>query len=180
MGRTERRKQERKNKNNKINNEIKEYSGKDTIITTIRIIITIALILLALYFVVAIFITKEIDFSSKDNDTTTETASTVSDKILAKNTFNQKEETYYVYFYDFNDEDNDISSDIYNINDKVYRVDTSSSLNKNYVTEEETGNKNATSIDNLKVINPTLIKVSNDKITEYYETVESIVSYLEK
>lgn len=179
MGRTERRKQERKNKNNKINNEIKEYSGKDTIITTIKIIITIVLILLALYFVVAIFVTKEIDFNTKDNDTTTDTTSTVSDKILAKNTFNQKEETYYVYFYDFNDEDADISSNIYNITDKVYRVDTSSSLNKNYV-KEESGNKTATSIDDLKVINPTLIKVSNDKITEYYETVDSIVSYLEK
>lgn len=183
MGRVERRRQEKNNKNKKITkeNNIKEYNGKETLYSAIKIIAVMVLLLFILYYVVAVFVTKEINISTnKDEETTDTTTNTVSDKILAKNIFNQKEETYYVYFYDFNDADQNIGSKISNLSDnKVYKVDTSSSLNQNYVTEES-GNKSATSIDNLKVKNPTLIKITNDKIVEYYEDVDPILSYLEK
>ena len=184
MGRVEKRKQERLNKNKKQkNNNIEEPNGKETLYTTIKIIVVMVLLLFILYYVVAVFVTKEIDISGNKEDETTENSATntVSNKILAKNIFNQTEETYYVYFYDFNDENRNIASAISKLtDDKVYRVDTSSSLNKNYVTDEDTGNKDASVLENLKVINPTLIKVANDKIVEYYENEDSIVAYLNK
>ena len=139
---------------------------------------------LVLYYILAVFVTKEIDVSgTKDNSTSESdtTTSSVSNKILAVNTFNQTEETYYVYYYDFNDEDENISSLINNLNDyTIYRVDTSSSLNKNYVTEDEKGNNQAKSLEELKVINPTIIKVENDTIIDYYEGINSIKDFLKK
>ena len=53
-----------------------------------------------------------------------------------------------------------------------------SGLNKNYVTEE-TGNKNATSIDDLKVKSPTVVKISDDKVVGYYEGRDEIISHFE-
>ena len=50
---------------------------------------------------------------------------------------------------------------------KVYKVDTSSALNANYVSEES--NKSAKTLEDLKVSAPTLIKISGDEIVKYYE-----------
>ncbi len=180
MGRVERRRQEKFNKAKGLkNSNIESLNNKDTFITMIKIIVVIILVLLVLYFVVAVFVTKEISFTSGD-DVTEEAASSVTDKILAKNIFNQQESEYYVYFYDFDDEDLSVGNAIYNLSeDKVYRVDTGSSLNSNYVSDNDTGNKGASSLDDLMVINPTLIKVSNDSIVEYYEDVDEILAFLE-
>ena len=82
------------------------------------------------------------------------------------------------YFYDFNEEDKNISSAISSKSEMdIYRVDTSSSLNRNYVTEEN-GNRNVTGLGDLKVKNPTLIKISGDKVVLYLEGTEEIVNYL--
>ena len=53
---------------------------------------------------------------------------------------------------------------------KVYNVDTSSGLNSNYVSD--VSNKKATGLDDLKVINDTVIKIVGDTIVEYYERDE--------
>ena len=53
--------------------------------------------------------------------------------------FEQNDEEYYVYFYDFNgnNEEDDLSSLISsNIEGKIYKVDTGSGLNSKYVTDE--------------------------------------------
>lgn len=180
MGRELRRKEEKKNKNKNI----KKVEELDTSIkksTIIKLVLFIAILLFVLYYIVAVFITKELKITGFDNDTeTTETTDTTSttDKILAKNIFNQKESTYYVYFYDFSDADENIDSAISGKSDwKVYRVDTSSGLNQNYVTEEN-GNRNVTSISDLKVKNPTIIQVTNDKVTAYHEGSSEILSLL--
>lgn len=178
MGRELKRKEAKKNKNRNIKTE----AELDTSInggTALKIVVFTILLLLVLYYVVAVFITKEIDISWENNNDATETdTSGVSDRILAKNIFNQTEGTYYVYFYDFTDEDMSISAAINNKSDlQIYRVDTSSALNQNYVTEES-GNRNVTSVSDLKVKNPTLIEVTNDKVTAYYEGSSEILTFL--
>lgn len=178
MGRELRRKEAKKNKNRNIKTE----AELDTNIhgsTVAKVVIFIAILLLVLYYIVAVFITKEIDISWQDDNSTTETdTSSVSDKILAKNIFNQAEAKYYVYFYDFSDEDATIASAISNNSDlTIYRVDTNSALNQNYVTEDNS-NRNVTSISDLKVKTNTLIEVTNDKVTAYYEGSSEIVSFL--
>lgn len=177
MGRELKRKEAKKNKKN-----IKKEVELDTSIkgsTALKIIIFSILILLVLYYIIAVFVTKEIDISGSNNTDQTETTeNSVSNKILAKNIFNQKEETYYVYFYDFNEEDNSISSAINSKSDiKIYRVDTSSALNQNYITDDA-GNRNVTSLTDLKVKNPTIIEITNDTITAYYEGSSEILSFL--
>ena len=171
MGREQRRREQFKNKNKKIREEELDTSIKWT--TIVKLVCFIVILLFVIYYVLAVFVTKELDISNKNNEKSTieetNNASSISDKILASNIFEQKEDEYYVYFYDFNDEEEVVSSVISSISDtKIYKVDTSSSLNANYVTEDK-GNKKADDIDELKVKNPTVIKVESDKIVEYYE-----------
>lgn len=177
MGRELRRKEERKNKNIK---SIKRKEELDTSIkgsSLLKIAIFSVVILVVLYFVVAIFITKEIRITGLNDESAVTDNGEIENKILAKNVFKQREGSYYVYFYDFNDEDKMIASAIYGADRTVYRVDTSSGLNSNYVVEEG-GNRNAKTLEELKVTNPTLIKVENDKITAYYEGSSEIIGFL--
>ena len=122
------------------------------------------------YLISALFITKELDWFSKKE--VKENASSVENSILASAIFKQKEDEYYVYFYDFN-EDNNMYKNIVSSklsSKKVYNVDTSSGLNSNYVSD--VSNKKATGLDDLKVINDTVIKIVGDTIVEYYERDE--------
>ena len=118
----------------------------------------------------ALFITKELDWFKKDVEQTEKLA---DNTILAAKTFEQKEEEYYVYFYDFKETENNTTTVVNSIQDlKVYKVDTGSTLNKNYISEES--NKSAKTLSELSVKAPTLIKVSGDTIVAYYEADEIV------
>lgn len=175
MGRELRRKEAKKNNNIK---KVKEIDTEVKGSTLLKISLICALIVVVLYLSVAIFITKEIEISWLNGDKTTETNEKVENRILAKNTFNQKESDYYVYFYDFTDEDEAVTGATGLSGDPIYKVDTSSGLNKNYVTEES-GNRNVAGIEDLKVKSPTVVKISNDKVVGYYEGSKEIISHFE-
>ena len=168
MGRELRRKQAKKEGKSLEREElIEKNSIKKYVIITSSLIIVLTI----LYFVTALFITKELDwFNKKDNDTSE--SNSISNTILASATFKQSETEYYVYFYDFNEEKNSITDIVNNklSGEKVYKVNTASAMNTNYVGE--TGNKNAKTLEELKVVAPTLIKISEDKIVKYYEGKE--------
>ena len=173
MGRELRRKQAKKEGKSLKNEKITEdYS----LTKFIKVLIIVILSAVLLYLVSAIFITKEINLFGKNN--TTNTTQTVSNAILAKSIFNQSEESYYVYFYDFNENNNSINATISSklSSSKVYRVDTSSSFNSKYVSD--TSNKEAKTLDDLKVVKDTLIKIEGDTITMYLEGEEEITSNL--
>ena len=175
MGRELRRKQAKKaGKSLKEENINEEYS----LSKFIKVLVIVILSALLLYLISAVFITKEIDLFGKNNTNNTDTTNKVSNAILAKSIFNQSEESYYVYFYDFNDSNNSIDATISSklSSSKVYRVDTSSSFNANYVGD--TSNRNVTSLDNLKVVKDTLIKIDGDSITMYLEGEEEITNNL--
>jgi len=111
MGRELRRKEAKrqgKSLKEKSVNKVKEDSYNDVykMLKTFGIILGVILVI---YFLIAVLITKEIDwFGSKNNTNTTE--NTVKNAILASETFKQKDETYYVYYYDFNKEDSTITN----------------------------------------------------------------------
>lgn len=167
MGRELRRKQAKREGKMLKNEEIKEeYNVKKIVITCVIVLVSIGLV----YLISALFITKELDWFSKKE--VKENASSVENSILASAIFKQKEDEYYVYFYDFN-EDNNMYKNIVSSklsSKKVYNVDTSSGLNSNYVSD--VSNKKATCLDDLKVINDTVIKIVGDTIVEYYERDE--------
>lgn len=167
MGRELRRKQAKREGKSLKNEEIKEeYNVKKIVITCVIVLVSIGLV----YLISAVFITKELDWFSKEE--VKENTSSVENSILASAIFKQKEDEYYVYFYDFN-EDNNMYKNIVSSklsSKKVYNVDTSSGLNSNYVSD--VSNKKATGLDDLKVINDTVIKIVGDAIVEYYEKDE--------
>lgn len=172
MNREQRRKEKKKNEKMEFNTTNTETNEMYRLL---KISIVVIVIFALLFFGVSIFVTKEIDLN-KDNQTQ-ESGNTSS--ILANSIFKQKEEEYYVYFYDFNNENTNIATTIINrIPDaKVYYVDTSDILNKNFVVTEES-NKKATSLEELKVVKDTIIKINNDKIVGYYEGEEDIATNL--
>ena len=167
MGRELRRKQAKREGKSLKNEEIKEeYNVKKIVITCVIVLVSIGLV----YLISALFITKELDWFSKEE--VKENTSSVENSILASAIFKQKEDEYYVYFYDFN-EDNNMYKNIVSSklsSKKVYNVDTSSGLNSNYVSD--VSNKKATGLDGLKVVNDTVIKIVGDAIVEYYEKDE--------
>lgn len=167
MGRELRRKQAKREGKSLKNEDIKvEYNVKKIVITCVIVLVSIGLV----YLISALFITKELDWFSKEE--VKENTSGVENSILASAIFKQKEDEYYVYFYDFN-EDNNMYKNIVSSklsSKKVYNVDTSSGLNSNYVSD--VSNKKATGLDDLKVVNDTVIKIVGDTIVEYYEKDE--------
>ena len=169
MGRELRRKQA-KREGKSLQPEIKEETSqlKNLLIITSVLVFIICVI----YILSALFITKELDWLDKKDENTTETL--IENTILASEIFKQKEEEYYVYFYDYNDENTQITSAVSSklSSKKVYKVDTSSALNSKYVSEQS--NKSAKKLEELKVKSPTVIKINGEEISAYYEEKEII------
>lgn len=169
MGRELRRKQA-KREGKSLEREIPVEENQ--IMKLVRITLLLVFIICVIYLISALFITKELDWFNKEEENKPQTL--VTNTILASETFKQSEEEYYVYFYDYDDEDSEISSTISTklSNKKVYRVDTGSALNNKYVSEES--NKSAKNLDGLKVKSSTVIKVSGEEIVAYYENDEIV------
>lgn len=171
MGRELRRKQAKK-EGKSLKREISnnENQLKKLLLITVLLVVIIGII----YLISALFITKELDWFSKEESGTSQ--SQVTNTILATEIFNQKEEEYYVYFYDYSDEDTQVTSKITSTlsSKKIYKVDTNSALNSNFVAEES--NRDAKTLQELKVISPTLIKIIADEIVEYYESNEILTN----
>ena len=170
MGRELRRKQAKKDGKSLEKEEIVE---EQHIRRYVIIVMALVIILSVLYLLSSLFITKELDwFNKKEKEE--ETQKEESDDILASEIFKQAEEEYYVYFYDFSEVESVITETVGNKLSyyKVYRVNTNLVMNSKYVGE--IGNKKAKKIEDLKVVPPTLIKISSGAITEYYEGNEII------
>ena len=137
-----------------------------------RFVMTMGLmiiLLIALYLIVGIFVTKTIDFSKKEEEK----------EEVKIDLFDQKDESYYVLIYDKKDTKSNVEKflSLYKGREDaltVYTVDSSQSFNSKYIVEKDS-NKNPTSIDDLKVISPTLIKIENKQVVEYNEGMDSII-----
>ena len=161
-----------KNKNNMKRLE-KQISG-DTpeTKTIIKIAIGVILFLGVAYFLMGI-ITGDIKLG-KEQEKVTEIQ---YDEILAERTFDQKDTEYYVVFYNFSEEDMLLDAIIENLGytKEVYKVDLDKKFNSNYIGEI---NNNPTTIENLKVKSPTLIKIKNGKSNKVVVGVDSIKKYV--
>ena len=101
------------------------------------------------------------------------------EKILAQNSLNQKETSYYVYAYTNNDENvSTYNNDLVSYKNKegalkVYYVELDNAFNKNNFASES-------NFEDGKVIYKatTLLKVENGKVVNSYETKEEITKIL--
>ncbi len=175
MGRELRRKEaKRSGKNVK---EVQKLNKEKpmTMKTFITIIVTLLVFFVILYIITGIFITKDIKwFDSKDTNTNTN-ESTVSNKILGVDSLRQSEEEYYVYYYDSTNENSEVAGVISSLSTKVYRVDLHDAFNGNLIGEPSGV---VTDIADLKVSDPTIIKVISSTISEYYNGVDQITTTL--
>ena len=157
-----------KNKNNMKRLE-KQISG-DTpeTKTIIKIAIGVILFLGVAYFLMGI-ITGDIKLG-KEQEKVTEIQ---YDEILAERTFDQKDTEYYVVFYNISEEDMLLDAIIENLGytKEVYKVDLDKKFNVSYIGEV---NNTPTSLENLKVKSPTLIKIKNGKSNKVVVGVDSI------
>ena len=162
-----------------IQKDKKENAGEEKdnyfkFITTLAILLVIFVLS---YFLIGIFYTKEIDFNKKDDETKDE-VNVDNSTIMIGQIFEQPKEEYFVLIYDISDDKSSIKTwlPIYEGKEgalTVYKVDSSKKFNSAYIVKEGS-NVNATSLSDLKVISPTLIKINDKKITEYIEGEEEI------
>lgn len=150
------------------------------IIRMIKIVGIIALIFAAFYLVFAIY-NGEISFG-KDKETKKD-VEIQNQEILAGSIFNRIENEYYVLMYDFDGDFSIKCNTIYNLYlqkgtlDKMYLVNLGSAFNKKYVADN-VNSVNVSSIENLKVVNPTLLKISNGKVVESLTGIDAINNYV--
>lgn len=141
--------------------------------TFIIIIVSLLLCFIIIYILSGIFITKEIKWFDKKEDNVQKTNNIVN-RILAQDSLRQTESTYYVYYYESQNEDASISSVVNKIDSKVYRVDLSDDFNSNFKSTSSSGIVN--NISDLKVLSPSVIKVVDGVMTEFYSGSEEIAA----
>lgn len=163
MGRELKRKQAKRDGKNVREAQKKSQDKPLSLKTFIIIMVVLIVFFIILYLLTGIFVTKEIKWFN--NDSKVDNIVEVNNKILATDSLRQVEEEYYVYYYDTTDEDNEVSSLLSSLSDEVYRVDLYDDFNSNFIGEPSGIVEN---INDLKVTNPTLIKVSSEKIVEFY------------
>ena len=170
MGRELRRKEAKREGKNvkeaqKLNKE-KPMTLKSFVIIMIFVIILFGLT----YLLTGIFATKDIKlFNKKESEE--ETTNNIMNRILASDSLNQRETSYYVYYYDSTKEDEEVNEAIYDLIETVYRVDLSDDFNANFVGDPS---GIVSSIEELKVSDPTVIRVEDGKITNFYSGSEEI------
>lgn len=164
----------KKNKRRVYNSKNVEYGIE---IKKLLIILGIILLILAtIYFIVGIFVTKDIKLFKQNTETTIETTIQY-DEILAGETFSKNSNEYYVIFTDSTGNYYSVYKNIVSNNSdkKIYIVDINNPLNTLYISEET--NPNAQKASDLKIKDNTMIKISNQKNILYVEDKNEIISY---
>ncbi|MBQ2639721.1 MAG: hypothetical protein IJF92_03055 [Bacilli bacterium] len=166
----------KKNNKKKTNNVSKE-------IYSIVKLLVIVLVILGIFYFLTVYIT-----SKKENKYVKEEKTGNVDisyqEILAGSSFNIDEEEYIVIYYDMSDKDlkSNITTSISKYESKekhlpIYTVNMSSAFNKKYNSSES--NNNPSSLEELSISGPTLIKFSNNEVNEYIESYDNIKEYLD-
>ena len=141
----------------------------------------IVLVVLGLVYLLTVYITKNsTDSVVKERK---ENTTIQSDEILVGTSFKQSDKEYLVLFYNV---DTDINSTYYTLKSNyeakedalpIYYVNLASKLNSDCISAES--NENATNASELKINDTTLIKFTDNQISEYIVGGEEISNYLQ-
>lgn len=173
------RENKRKNttKGKEIMQRIDTTSSKES--KKMLLILSVLIVILAVFYLIVSLATGKI----KLNETTE--AEIQYSEILAGSTFKQNADEYLVLYYDYTMENAaDYTSLVSTYTQKeeslaLYTVDLSRKFNTTYIKKDnEESNKNPTTAKELKLSNPTLIKIKDKKVTEYIEGYEQIKNYM--
>ena len=171
----------KKQKKNKV--KISSTTTDLEISKVIKILVGVLLVLALTYFIAALM-TGDIKFCQKEKEEEKE-VSIQYEEILAGETFKQDKNEYYVMYFNFTD--NVASSyltfkDTYSYKENsldFYIVDLEKGFNQDFIKEENGEYKeNPSSIEDVRVTNPTILKISNHKVVEQIEGKEEVLKYL--
>ena len=160
-----------KNKKNKIIERQLKENATPELKTAIKIFIGIVLVFAIVYFGAGV-LTGSIKLKKEVKE-----AEIQYTEILAEKTFLQNKDEYYVMFYNFKSNSADIVNAVISglsQDATVYTVDLDKGFNKNYISED-IKNKAPKNSSELKVTNPTLIKIKNKKVTKFVTGIDNIV-----
>lgn len=143
------------------------------------IILAVLIVILVIFYLIAAIVTGKIDLNKNEEP------EIQYSEILAGSTFKQNDTEYVVLYYDFTNENaSDYTSLVSTFtnnesNPTLYTVDLSRKFNSAYIkTDEESVNKNPTKATDLKLTNPTLIKIKDQKVIDYIEGYDQIKNYM--
>lgn len=174
-----------KNNNKRIKMDKFETEEQVELKQFIKILIVLIILVVGVYFLTRIFVTKDL-FNKKEETSETTPGSINYSTTLIGNMFNKEDKEYYVLMYDTEDIQAAYYSGFisnYSKNDKhlkIYFANLSNPLNKKFVVENNEGvNINTTDFNEFKVGNIGLLKISEGKITKAITNVEEIATELE-
>ena len=164
----------------------KTNSSNDMEYTKIfKIMIGVILVLALTYFVTALS-TGELKFG-KDKGEIKEEVNIQYEEIIAGQILNRSQDEYYVLLFNFTDVFASYYlslKDSYIMNDNslpFYVVDLEKYVNQDILANDDYQYKvNINDIKDLKVVNPTLIKIKNHKIIENINGKENILKFFEE
>ena len=158
----------RKKKYYDLDKAVSGGSYKSVIMTIILV-----LVIVGLFYLFAVYITNKPQTINIPEENIS------YEQITAGSTFNRSDFEYIVLFYS-RENNADITSKISNYkvknNIEVYYVDLDDAINNSVISE--TSNKEATKASELKVTNPTLIRIKKGKIVDYIEGQNNVVNYI--
>ncbi len=162
----------------RVRKEKSYTSDSDEMTRMIKVLVFVLIAFGAFYLIFAIA-RGEISFGGKK----TKEVEIQNVEILAGETLNRTDSEYYVLFFDFKEDKTGKYENLYNmyVNKtglrNLYLVDTSKKFNANYLAEDET--KIVTnSIDDLKVVSGTLLKINAGNVTTYKTNYEEVKTLL--
>lgn len=144
-------------------NKVNSYSSDSEEVTKMLKVLAVVIGLLVVFYFIFAIATGEISFGNKHKKAQDDIQNI---EILAGTTFTRADSEYYVLMYDFDAVDSIVYANLYSMytqnynNVKIYLVDLSKKFNTPYVVEDKSLVK-VDEIQNLKVVNGTLIKVEN-------------------
>ena len=163
-------------KNKKKNNEIikEEYNNMFSVKSTILTILIVGIIFVLFYLLSGFITGRSYKYNRNKVD-----ASISYEEIMAGSTFNMNKDSYVVVFY-YREDDSELTNQISIYGSRegnsIYYVDLKNGINK-YILDDNS-NRNATNASELRVTNPTLIKIEDGFITEFIEGKDNIINYL--
>jgi len=172
----------KKNKNFNVKKlDTVSKSENDEIINMIKVLGSVVLVLVAFYFVFAIY-NGEISFGEeKEKEKVVEIQNT---EILAGSTFNRPNGEYYVLMFDFDGTNSIKCQTVYNLylqkKDaiKMYLVDLGNAFNSSYVVNARE-NVNVSNAETLRVMEPTLLKIKDGIVEKSVFGIDELNNYQE-
>lgn len=163
-----------KKKEKRIIDRQYKSDGNPEVKTIVKISIGVLLLFAFVYFISGI-LTGNIKLKKEKE----EEVKIQYSEILAEQTFKQSPDEYYVLFYSFDGvESSYLTALASGLSSTVYKVDLDKKFNSSYISDKV--NTNPKKASDIKVSDPTLIKVKNKKTSKVVVGINNIKKFVTK